>query len=216
MAYHAFERICGLWLERIRHHFVILNLPLRYTQKKRTKYSPSSCTTDIDIISFDPAKPRELYLYECKSNINQTFSTKSRTRLKRQLEDLKKHSNLLPNIKNYDNIKLQVFGIKIAKRVLRHLKDVKITEGEDFEREVLEELIMSIGNDPKIDPKDDILSVLRLLWHFGVLNDRFYAERAKQIVKDQPKITANKLKAKLGLIAHKTSYCKELLSKLTA
>ena len=99
----------------------------------------------------------------------------SRDRLKRQLQDLKKHSNLLPNIANYKKVKFRVLGIKIANRVSNQLKKkkVEILEGANFEKEVLDKLIMSIGRDPKIDPKDDILSILRLLWHFGLLNDRF-------------------------------------------
>ncbi len=214
MAYHPFERICSLWLERVKHHFVIENLPIRYDRRKRTKYSPTTATSDFDLISYCLDDPKTINLCECKSNINQTFHNLSRDRLLRQLDDLKKHVKKLPFHTKIRKIRRWVFGIKIAKRIRDKVpRDVQIIEGQQFE-EVLDELIMLVGKDPKIDPKDDVLSIIRLFWHFGILNENFYRKRAKEILQVSPNLSAKKLKDQLGLITYKTNFAKELLKKL--
>jgi hypothetical protein len=95
-------------------------------------------------------------------------------------------------------------------------RGVKTIEGENFEKQVLDKLVLFVGRDPKIDPKDDILSIIRLFWHFGVLNDRYYRERAKELLRENPSLSAKDLKDQLGLITYKTAYCKELLNALGA
>jgi hypothetical protein len=215
MAYHPFERICSLWLERVKHHFVIENFPFRYKIKKQTKSYPSTATKDFDLISYYLKTPKTIYLSECKSNINQTFQTVSLIRLRNQLKDLTKQSKSLPFIERIQKKKRFVFGIKIANRIKNKIpRNVDVKEGETFKKDVLDELILYVGRDPKIDPKDDILSIIRLFWHFGILNDDYYLEIAKKLLKKNPHLSAGKLRTSLGLISYKTDFCKELLSRL--
>ena len=214
MSYHPFERICSLWLERVNHHFVIENLPVRYGRRKRVKNSPATATTDFDIISYDLKNPKTINLCECKANINQTADTKSRTRLLRQLKDQKKHSTKLPFAKKVKRTKQWVFGIRIAKRIKETLpKNAEVIEGEQFEHRVLDELIMLVARDPKIDPKDDVLFIVRLFWHFGLFKDDYYQKMTQKILEKMPSLSANALKGELGLISYKTDYCKQLLKK---
>ncbi len=85
-----------------------------------------------------------------------------------------------------------------------------------FEQEVLDKLIMMVGRDPKIDPKDEVLSIVRLFWHFGVLNEKYYHQRAKELLHDNPKLTPKTLKDRLGLITYKTDFAKSILTQVRA
>ncbi len=212
MAYHPFERICRLWMERLNGAFVIENLPIRYDRKKITKYSPSTATTDFDLIAIDPEDPKKVNICECKSNINSTFHNKSLDRILKQIKESRK----LAKERWKDKKVIQtIFGINIADRIKNKIpKDVTVIEGELLESKVLDGLILYIGKDPKIDPKDDVLSLIRLLWHFGLLKESYYEIQAKEILSKQRNISANKLRGKLGLISYKTSYCKELLNRI--
>jgi hypothetical protein len=214
MAYHPFERICSLWLERVKHHFVIENLPIRYSRKKRTKFSPSTATTDLDLISYDLKEAKTINLCECKSNINETFQTISRTHLLHQLKNLLKLSKKLPFINRVKRTKRFVFGIKIADRIKKKIpKNVTVIEGETFEADVLDELVLLVGRDPKIDPKDDVLSIIRLFWHFGILNEKYYLKRTMELLDGSTYLSPGKLKGCLGLVSYKTDFCKELLRR---
>ena len=217
MSYHPFERVCSLWFERVKNHFVIENYPFRYDRKKRTKYSPSTATTDFDLITYDLKDPKTLNVIECKSNINETSHENQKNRLLFQLAELDKYASKLPYIEKINKVKRWVFGIKIANSITSDIpKDVNIIEGEKLEKQVLNELVMLIAKDPKIDPKDDILSILRLLWHFGILNEKYYLQRTEELLskKENKTLTASKLREKLGLINYKTDFCKEILNKL--
>lgn len=215
MAYHPFERICSLWLERVKYHFVIENLPIRFSRKKRTKFSPTTATTDFDLISYDLNTPQSINLCECKSNINETFHTSSRTRLLRQLKDSLKHSKKLPFMNRIKTVKRFVFGIKIADRIKRKIPtEVVVIEGKTLETDVLDNLVLLVGRDPKMDPKDDVLSIIRLFWHFGILNEKYYLERTKELVRKDHSLSPARLRKKLGLVSYKTDLCEKLLGKV--
>lgn len=215
MAYHPFERICSLWLERAKHHFVIENLPIRYSRKKRTKFSPSTATTDFDLISYDLNEPKTINVCECKSNINETFQTRSRTHLLRQLKDLHKLTKELAFINRVKRTKRFVFGIKIADRIKKKIPiDVVVIEGKSFETDVLDNLVLLVGRDPKIDPKDDVLSIIRLFWHFGILGEKYYLERTKELMQKDPSLSPARLRRGLGLVSYKTDLCDKLLHKV--
>lgn len=214
MSYHPFERICSLYLERIKKHFVIENYPIRYGRRGKSKHSPSTGTTDYDLISFDPKHPKVIHLFECKSHINKTFTTNSRTRLLKQLKNMKKYFKYLPYKKKTTKSQRWVFSIDIAKRVLDKIpKNVIIKQGENFEKEVLDKLILYVAKDPKIDPKDDILSIIRLFWHFGLFKEKYYLERTRAFLKDDENLTPKELRNELGLISYKTEFCRNLLNK---
>jgi hypothetical protein len=199
-------------MERINNDFVIENLPIRYNRKKITKYSPSTATTDFDLVAINSNKPGIVNICECKSNINSTFHNKSRDRILKQIKEVKKLAKTRWKGKQ---IKQTIFGINIANRIKNKIpRNVEIIEGELLESNVLDKLILHIGEDPRIDPKDDVLSLIRLFWHFGLLNEKYYEIRAREIYLKQKKITPNQLRSKLGLISYKTSYCKSILNKI--
>ena len=215
MAYHPFERIVSLWLQRVKGFYVMENYPIRYEREKSTKYSPETVTTDIDLVYFDSSEPEIINLVECKSNINETFHNQSRDRLLKQLEDEKELVKRLPFFKEGMKIKQNVYAIKIANRIKNKLpKKVKIVEGDNFKEEVLDELILHIGKDCKIDPKDDVLSLIRLFWHYRILNESYYKELAKNILNSNENITAAKLRDELGLIKNQTKFCKEIIKSI--
>jgi hypothetical protein len=55
---------------------------------------------------------------------------------------------------------------------------------------------------------------LRILWHFGCLDRRYYLKRTREILEEKPKITAGELRDWLGLVSHKTGFAKTLLAEI--
>ena len=215
MAYHPFERIVSLWLQRVKGFYVMENYPIRYEIEKSTKYSPKTATTDIDLVYYNYSEQKNINLVECKSNINETFHSKSRDRLLKQLEDEKELVKKLPFFKKGMKIEQNVYAIKIADRIKKKLPlEVKIVEGENFKTEVLDSLIQYIGKDCKIDPKDDVLSLIRLFWHFGILNESYYRELAKPILEKNMNISAANLRDELGLIKNQIGFCRKLIKSI--
>jgi hypothetical protein len=215
MASHSFERFCSLWLTRVKGAFVIENLPIRFKREKTSKYSPGTGTTDIDLISFDPSNGGELSLNECKSNIHSTFLRASKERLLRQLEAQSELADLLPFARHVRPVKKRVFALRLAPGIRKEVPaDVEVIEGADFEHQVLDSLIEKIAEDPWIDPRDDVLGSLRILWHFGCLDRRYYLKRTREILEEKPKITAGELRDWLGLVSHKTGFAKTLLAEI--
>lgn len=214
MASHSFERFCSLWLTRVKGAFVIENLPIRYDRAKSGKFSPGTGTTDIDLISFDPAKGGELYLNECKANIHSTFMKVSKTRLLRQLDDHSSLAKLLSFHQHFTTLKKRVFAFRLSPDIRKSIpKDIEVIEGPDFEKIVLDSLIQKIGSDPWIDPRDDVLGSVRILWHFGCLDERYYVRQTLEVLKGKPDITPGVLRDWLGLVAHKTAFAKQILEK---
>ena len=89
-----------------------------------------------------------------------------------------------------------------------------VIEGKTFETDVLDNLVLLVGRDPKIDPKDDVLSIIRLFWHFGLLNEKYYVERTKELLLKDHFLSPAGLRKKLGLVSYKTDLCKKLLGKV--
>lgn len=215
MASHSFERFCSLWLTRVRGCFVIENLPIRVVREKVSKFSPGKGSNDIDLISFDPQEPDTLYLNECKSHIHSTFAKEDGERLVKQLSELERLAKLLPFGHRFSQFKLRVFGIRIAGANKSKIRsEVEVIDGKQFEEQVLKELLDFIGLDPWIDPKDDVMGSLRLLWHFGCLREEFYERRARAIIKTHPSLSPAELRDELGLISYKTEFCRTLLDKI--
>ena len=214
MASHSFERFCSLWLTRVKEAFVIENLPIRYTREKSGRFSPGTGTTDIDLISFDPAKGGELCLNECKANIHSTFMKVSKARLLRQLEDHISLAKRLPFHRHFTTLKRRVFAFRLSPDIRKSIPaDIEVIEGQDFEKIVLDSLIERVGSDPWIDPRDDVLGAVRILWHFGCLDERYYVRQTLDYLKKEPDITPGVLRDRLGLVGHKTVFAKHILAK---
>ena len=217
MAYHPFERVVSLWLQRVKGFYVLENYPIRYDREKTGKYSPGTATTDLDLVYLDSKNPDVINIVECKSNINETFHNNSRDRLLKQLDEEKELVKKLPFYEKRMKVRQHVFGIKIAERIKGKLpKDVNVVEGFTFKETVIDELILHVGKDCKIDPKDDVLSIIRLFWHYGTLKEDYYTIIAKQIISKNPSISADNLRKELGLIRDLTPFCKELKAKVVS